>query len=106
MGRLRLILILLLILFLSWGFFKLEKTKQQALKNEALLKENLAKVEKQNQELEKEINYLKNPENLVRELKSQTNYTKVGEKLIILVPSPEDTNQIDSATTSTSTSKN
>jgi len=103
MSRLRLALILIIVLLLGWGALKLEKTKQQALENTALLKANLNEIEKENQKLENEINYLKNPENLVRELKSQTNYTKEGEKVIILTPSPENANQNQSTTTSTST---
>ena len=41
----------------------------------------------ENQSLVSVIDYFKNPENLLKELKSQFNYKETGEKLIIVVPS-------------------
>lgn len=59
----------------------------------AFLKTNLSKVndqvenlEKENRNLQADLEYFTDPLNLAKELKSKFNYKRPGEKLIIVVP--------------------
>jgi len=47
----------------------------------------LAEAEAQEQSLSAEVNYLTNPINLAKELRSRFNYAKPGETMVIIVPS-------------------
>jgi cell division protein FtsB len=48
--------------------------------------ELIGKLEKENEETDKEIKYFSNPDNLLKELRSKFNYRFPGEKFIIVVP--------------------
>ena len=80
------ILLLAILGFLGWGIYGFmvekrgfeEKTAGLEVKT-AALKEDIAKSES-------EIKYFSEEANLLKELKSQFNYRKPGEKLIIVVP--------------------
>ncbi len=50
------------------------------------LKSEFQALQEENQELTARIEYFKNPENLLKEIKSQFNYREQGEGLIIIVP--------------------
>lgn len=54
-------------------------------------------LKKDNQQTEKEIQYYENPENRLKEARSQFNFKEPGERLLIVVPT------VTTATTSTST---
>jgi len=53
------------------------------------LKKSVDAGEKENESIAGKIDFFKYPENLIKELKSQTNFIKEGEKLIIVVPERE-----------------
>lgn len=83
----QIILFSFLIAFLGWGFYGL---RQERASVEAEVSELLSRVDalkKENTELKSDIEYFQNPENLVKELKSQFNYRAPDEKMFILVPS-------------------
>jgi cell division protein FtsB len=89
MRFLRLLIIIAVVGLLSWGFYDLHnerKTFQREVNELRLKKESL---EAENKSLEENIEYFKNPKNLIKELKSKFNYREEGEKLIIIVPPPE-----------------
>lgn len=48
-------------------------------------------LEKENKELRLDIEYFKNKENLLKELKSQFNYRESGEGIIIILPETSST---------------
>jgi len=55
------------------------------------LKTEVDLLEKENQNLQKEIRYLSKTENLIKELRNRFNYRLPGENLIIVAP-PRDVN--------------
>jgi cell division protein FtsB len=78
--------LLAVIAFLGWGVYTLA-SEQGALSSElGVLRANLSALETENAGLREKIEYFKQPENLLKELKSQFNYTEAGEKLLIVVP--------------------
>ena len=56
----------------------------------ALLEEKAMALQKENGQLNDQLKYLANPENLLKEVKSRFNYRREGEKLIIIVPKTEE----------------
>ena len=71
---------------LGWGVSNLF-FKERALRQEGTeLSRRLETVEQENASLAESIEYYQNPENLMKELKSQFNYREGGEKLMIIVP--------------------
>jgi cell division protein FtsB len=89
----RWIILIILVSILGWGLFKLDKLKDENLEKIILLENQKTKLEKENEKLIENISFLKNPQNLIREIKSQTNYTKPNEKIIILVEDLEKLNE-------------
>ncbi len=82
---------------IGWGFINLWNAKKKAAGEAESLRNNLNQVQEENKNLNSELQYFQNPDNLVKELESQTNYKKPGEKVIIIVPGTTST-----ATSSTS----
>jgi len=91
MKKLKYILFFILIILLSWGIVSLKKTKKIYFEEVSSLENNLTNLENENANLIEKINYLKNDDNLIKEIKSQTNYKKEQEKLIIIIPETENT---------------
>ncbi|MBI5732554.1 septum formation initiator family protein [Candidatus Jorgensenbacteria bacterium] len=78
--------LLIVVGILGWGLYTLT-TEKTALETEVNHLENsVKKLDTENITLRTDIDRLKQPENLLKELKSQFNYREDGEKLIILVP--------------------
>lgn len=80
--------VLLIIVFLALGV-QLYRLFAQQSKFKKSLSEVTAQVEKltkENENLQADIVYFSDFQNLEKELKSKFNYVKPGEKLIILVP--------------------
>lgn len=66
--------------------------EKRGLKNEVTeLRGEFEALEKENRELVARIKYFENPENLLKEIKSQFNYREQGEGLIIIVPNATST---------------
>lgn len=83
------IFLFILILFLGFEIY-IFKGKEKKINEEFLelkRKTEAALIEKKS--LENESNYLSNPLNLEKELKARFNYRKPEEKMIIIVPSDE-----------------
>ena len=73
----------LVVLLIGWGLYSLDSSRS-SMKNEAEdLSSQLSVSQNEKQNLLDEIDYLKNPDNLVNKLKEQTSYRKPDEKLII-----------------------
>ncbi|MDP2704425.1 MAG: septum formation initiator family protein [bacterium] len=83
--------ILILTLFaLGWGFWTIRNERVGLEKEANSLKADLSAIQEKNTETEENINYFKDPENLLKEAKSQFNYRAPGEELIIIVPEKEE----------------
>jgi len=80
------ILLLIMIVFLGWQLFNLYM-QHIALENSSeKLNSQIYSIQSENENLNSDIKYFSNPENLEKELRSQSNYRDAGEKMIILVP--------------------
>jgi hypothetical protein len=71
---------------LVWGIYGLTVDRKAMQKEVDELGVKVKNLEEENKSLADSIDYFKNPENLIKEMKSQFNYHEVGEKLIITVP--------------------
>lgn len=69
--------------FWSYRLYQ-QRTKLQ--KELVEINEVIKPISEENSRLISEIEYLKNPDNLEKELRSRFNYTKPGEELIVIVP--------------------
>ena|SRR3989344_9113648 len=92
-GFLKLLALIIVIGFLSWGLFNLvkqsryleSKVNSVSTNAEALIRENLV--------IKKDIEYFSHPENLAKELKSLFNYRRPDEKLMIIIPNKNNENR-------------
>ncbi len=89
MKAFRFFIFIIVVAFLGWGIIRLSGERRSVSKEVFELKDASENVKKENAVIADKIECLKNPENLVKELKSQMNVVKSGEKLIIVVPPPE-----------------
>ena len=90
----------LLLVLLAVEIFSFAGQQRQAKKEFQALQEKVNAAEHDNAMLKAQIQYLENPANLEKELRSKFNYRAQDEKMIILVPSP---NHATSTTSTTST---
>lgn len=86
MRFLKILILVVIIGFLGWGLFNLEKQSRRLEIKLNKLKTNSEALGKERQNLEENIEYLKHFENLVKELKSLFNYRQPEEKLMIIIP--------------------
>ena len=63
--------------------------ERQLVREYRTLQAKLLETQGENEKLNAELEYLKNPENLEKELRARFNYRREGEKMIIIVP-PKD----------------
>ncbi|MDI6821206.1 MAG: septum formation initiator family protein [Patescibacteria group bacterium] len=82
----RFLIILVIFAVLSLGVYNLVVERKVLEVEISKLNETVLSLKDENKSLKENIEYFKNPENLIKELKSQFNYKEVGEKLIIIVP--------------------
>lgn len=80
----------LIVLLLASGAYQLIKNTKDIKEKTVVLSEKAAALEKENGELNEQLKYLANPENLLKEVKSRFNYRREGEKLIIIVPKEQE----------------
>ncbi len=71
---------------LVWGFYRLRGERETLVEEVKKLQETTDSLKKENSSLVEKIEYLKNPENLMKELRAQLNYKKQGENMIIVIP--------------------
>lgn len=86
----KLAILILTILALGWGFFALRSERANLDTEAKTLKADVSAIQEKNAGTEEKINYFKDPENLLKEAKSQFNYRAPGEELIIIVPEKEE----------------
>lgn len=86
MKFLAILVIILMAALLGWGAYSLIKKNQQLKSQVDELTLNFKKLQNENSSLGGQIEYFKNPQNLLKQLKQQFNYKESGEGLIILVP--------------------
>lgn len=84
------ILLMAIIAVLGWQFLNLYKQYTYLEKFSEKLSLETAALKAENQNLESDIRYFSNPENMEKELKSKTNYKKPDEKMIIIIPSKDE----------------
>ncbi len=80
-------------LFLGFGVYRLNLQNKRLEAEVDDLSAELKVVEDENQELSNKIEFFKEPKNLLKELKSQFNYRKEDEEMIIVVPSTSSSSQ-------------
>lgn len=71
---------------LGWGLVGFTRESRIVKDERQALEEKLYALREENKQLSSRLEYLKDPRNLVKELKSQFNYRAEGEKLVIIVP--------------------
>ena len=80
-----LIWVVILVVIIVQAFFILKEVDR--LNGElAKLNERIGKVDEENSRLRAEIDYFSIPENLEKKLKTEFNYRKPDEKMLIIVP--------------------
>lgn len=86
MSAWRFVVILLIVALLGWGIVRLLEERHAESADVQELTTSADALKEENAALLSQIQYYKNPENLLKELKSQFNYKESGEQLIIVVP--------------------
>jgi len=86
MTALRWVVVLIIVIFLGIGAYNLIQTNKALEKKAAALAEEARKIGEENKKLASQLEYLKNPYNLLKEVKANFNYREAGEELIIIVP--------------------
>lgn len=74
------------ITLIGWGLFRLIDSKGELKSEISELSAKSASLTAENRKLADQIDYFKNPANLLNEARKQTNYRLPDEKLIIIVP--------------------
>ncbi len=75
-----------LALLAAFGLYRLRAEGVALEENKAKLRAELGAIQEENAYLVSRREYLKNPENMLKELKSQRNYRRPDERLFIIVP--------------------
>lgn len=86
MKILKILLFVVILGILVWGFYRLKLEREVFTEEVQKLRETADSLKKENVSLVEKIEYFKNPENLVKELRAQLNYKKEGENMIIVIP--------------------
>jgi cell division protein FtsB len=82
----KILILCVLVLFLGWGIFNLEKEKTEMKKEYQKLKEITDKLTEENRRAKEQVEYYKNPENLLKASREQFNFKNEGEQMMIIVP--------------------
>ena len=100
MEKSRWIIYAIVVLLLGWGLYRLDSTRSTTKNQARDLTSQLSNLQADKQNLSDQIDYFKNPDNLVNKLKEQTSYRLPDEKLIIITSGATST-QSTSTVTST-----
>lgn len=82
----KIIIIIFVIAILGAGVYSLRSEGKKLKAEVGELTATLNELDQENEELRNNIKYFEEPENLLKELKSQFNYKERGEELIIIIP--------------------
>ncbi len=85
------VLLMAIMAVLGWQLLNLYKQYAYLEKFSEKLNLEAAVLKTENQNLNSDIRYFSDPENMEKELKSKTNYKKPDEKMIIIIPPKEKT---------------
>ncbi len=80
------VLLTIMIVFLSYQLFNLFIQHADLENSSEKLNAEISSLKTENRDLTSDIDYYSNPQNLEKELKSQSNYKEPGEKVIIVIP--------------------
>ena len=79
--------------FLGWGLFNLGKQSRDLETKMKDLQITATAFEKENKTIKDNLEYYSHPENLLKELKSLFNYRQPEEKMMIIIPGKNETNE-------------
>lgn len=85
---------LIVLIFIAFAVIQMYKFRAggQGLRKEAKLKAaSLEAITKENEKISNDIEYLKNPYNVLKEVRSHFNYRRQNEKLIVIIPETKST---------------
>ena len=80
------IFLFIVLIFVGWQAFGFFRQAQALHQNLSDIESRLASAKADEANLEEQTQYLSNPANLEKELRTQFNYKKSGETMIIIVP--------------------
>lgn len=80
------VVFILVLIVLGVGMYNLRSENQALEHNVSNLSATVSGLENENKSLLEKIAYFRNPENLLKELKSQFNYREQDEEMIIIIP--------------------
>lgn len=86
MGRLRIFIILAVAFVFAFMAYSIIKEKRVYEASVHMLQAKKAGLESENANLSAKIEYFKNPQNLLKEARTQFNFVGPGEKVIIIIP--------------------
>ena len=86
MKRIITIILLLVLAILLFQVYQLYSYHGALKKAFSVISDKLGGLREESLNLQADLNYFQEPENLEKELRSKFNYKKPGEKLIIVVP--------------------
>lgn len=87
MKRTLFIVLAIVLIALAWQIYQMYFLKSTLSQKAGKLEAKILNLQQENSDLQTDLEYLKNPENLEKELRGRFNYKKPGEKMIIVVPS-------------------
>jgi len=82
----KILILCILVIFLGWGIFNLQKEKKEMQSEYLKIKKTVDKLIEENKKAKEQIEYYKNPENRLKASREQFNLKKEGETLMIIVP--------------------
>lgn len=85
MKRWQLALLGVLVILIAVGLYRLRAEGVALEKSKAALQANLIALREENEYLASRMEYLKNPENVAKEIKTHLNYRRPDEKLLVIV---------------------
>lgn len=87
MRRVLVVILILVAAALAWQLYQLSLQQRELHTRLSSFRDRVAHFEEENENLMQDLEYFSESENLAKEFRSQFNYKKPGETLIIVVPS-------------------
>lgn len=93
MKRILTVVLAAILIALLWQLYQLYLQNRRLKDEFATIDSKLRLLAKENSELQSDLEYFSESDNLAKELRSRFNYKQPGEKLIIVVPPKEEGNR-------------